>query len=1422
MSARPSTGTTPWSLAAGKSNDPIDLTSDGPSPAADNNSKRQRTTTSGRKAAAPPPQGIVVVSLDSDDEEAPAAAAARGSPSAGASSSSADVTGPTPATGVPPVQSPRAAGKRSTPPSSGMAMPSPSQSKPAVISLDSDDEGDDGGAQVPAASAAAAAAIDMAWSCPECSEENDEDSLFCEACGAAAPPRSTDAPAAAAATPTDTAAAVPSPSAPSSEEKAAEKAAEPPLPPAKKAKLLGTAAVPKRGRATERSMVQVEALVTLVRSCQKRGGGLDRAKVDAIRARLEEGADAGRPDNSGTTAVHEALERGEPEVLRLLLTEGAVDRLKLSRDKNGQTPLVSLVRRLANPSYAQRVPEAALVECTRLLLEACPNEQGRSKVDETDKTGGCALHSAAEFGAPLALTRLLLRAYANPSAADKHGATPLHSLAAWAHKTPTAAAMAAALLDAGADEHAVDDNGVTALETAMAASPPAASAVLAALQREPWEHLPKTLEEAATRAKQETKQAAASKAAASKAPSAARTKAEGKAKLKAPAAAVAAAAASGGAAEEQRQRKQAALAAQAERKQAAAKAEREARRVEALEMATCAICADDTSPADNPIIACDADCGVFVHARSCYDIDGALPEGDWFCDVCAAKSDAERAKGPATLPMCALCLEPPADPTAADAPPAQPMIALDPSVHLGGGGHGGGGGQRYVHVICAQLVPPMWIDYDATPRHATVRAGEDRKRLDEMISHKASCAVCKESRGVKISCCKKGAAPPPSVAPQRRRGNKSVGMPKSAHKRPSQGCKTVMHPACVARERLLRIDERDLHAYCEAHVPELAGEREPEVLRRRHVEMREAALQLGGGDGAGLLPLVQSALTPKKLHPSLLELFLHAPPPPSPSSSPSPASSTLLHVLATTPFERFGAVRSATDGLGLVLHVALKASSAAAAAEATEAAEAAAAASEAAAPDAASSSSGAAPASSTAAMLGMLDDVASLDLAAFTDGGGSVGSEETALASTVRDPATDLRVVAAAKQHRLDGRRWLRLCAGCNGCDGGVAGVAGASTSPSPSPSPLGAWLRDALGACEHSPFGAAVAAAAGRTGGQAEQAALLYAESLKESVEAGATPRPPQLPHTLPPPPPDASVLAERPPRVAQLLLLLWARAAHPAAAAHLQLDAAYQAAIAALGCWPGRGDTDVDLSEGSEPQGIWIKGDAAAEVQPWVYISECVPFDDSPAWPMRPKIGCTIAKRGGGRCGGCSNDPRTECHYGCSCAEGVLGGTCGNRRLQCGLPMRLELVRTEGKGWGVKAGELIAKGDFVIEYVGEYISAAEADRRATLSERAAEYQMDIGAARGGGGSNVIIDAYAMRNLAACINFSCDPNLEKRPIWASHGDRRFPRVGFFAKREINQGEELGYRRDENATTVKRRNGATQCRCGAANCSGWI
>ena len=144
-----------------------------------------------------------------------------------------------------------------------------------------------------------------------------------------------------------------------------------------------------------------------------------------------------------------------------------------------------------------------------------------------------------------------------------------------------------------------------------------------------------------------------------------------------------------------------------------------------------------------------------------------------------------------------------------------------------------------------------------------------------------------------------------------------------------------------------------------------------------------------------------------------------------------------------------------------------------------------------------------------------------------------------------------------------------------------------------------------------------------------------------------------------------------------------------------------------------------------------------------------------------------------------------------------------CEKRSLQMGQAKKLRLKRAEGKGWGVFAdeqvggvvaveeggggggvvvavvggrrrstgrgvswssltltltltAEQIIEGDFVIEYVGEYISQDEARRRAELSPLAGDYMMELpGRGGGGGGAHVVtIDAYAMRNVAACIDF--------------------------------------------------------------------
>ncbi|XP_024978042.1 histone-lysine N-methyltransferase SUVR5 [Cynara cardunculus var. scolymus] len=65
-------------------------------------------------------------------------------------------------------------------------------------------------------------------------------------------------------------------------------------------------------------------------------------------------------------------------------------------------------------------------------------------------------------------------------------------------------------------------------------------------------------------------------------------------------------------------------------------------------------------------------------------------------------------------------------------------------------------------------------------------------------------------------------------------------------------------------------------------------------------------------------------------------------------------------------------------------------------------------------------------------------------------------------------------------------------------------------------------------------------------------------------------------------------------------------------------------------------------------------------------------------------------------------------ECNRNCSCDK-----NCPNRVLQNGVRAKLEIFKTEDKGWAVRAGEPIDHGTFVCEYIGEVIDEQEANKR-------------------------------------------------------------------------------------------------------------
>lgn len=56
-------------------------------------------------------------------------------------------------------------------------------------------------------------------------------------------------------------------------------------------------------------------------------------------------------------------------------------------------------------------------------------------------------------------------------------------------------------------------------------------------------------------------------------------------------------------------------------------------------------------------------------------------------------------------------------------------------------------------------------------------------------------------------------------------------------------------------------------------------------------------------------------------------------------------------------------------------------------------------------------------------------------------------------------------------------------------------------------------------------------------------------------------------------------------------------------------------------------------------------------------------------------------------------------ECNKRCKCCSQM----CTNRLVQHGLQVRLQLFKTQNKGWGIRCLDDVAKGSFLCIYAGE-----------------------------------------------------------------------------------------------------------------------
>jgi SET domain-containing protein len=132
---------------------------------------------------------------------------------------------------------------------------------------------------------------------------------------------------------------------------------------------------------------------------------------------------------------------------------------------------------------------------------------------------------------------------------------------------------------------------------------------------------------------------------------------------------------------------------------------------------------------------------------------------------------------------------------------------------------------------------------------------------------------------------------------------------------------------------------------------------------------------------------------------------------------------------------------------------------------------------------------------------------------------------------------------------------------------------------------------------------------------------------------------------------------------------------------------------------------------------------------------------------------------------------------------------------------------------GFGVFAKKRIPAGTYIIEYLGEKVTIAEADRRAEriTDRKSAETSHTFFF---GVSSRHIIDGNSRGNDARFINHSCDGNCES--------DVRGGRVFISAVRDIKRGEELTFdyalqrHRDDPRGVEKQ----YRCLCGTAACRG--
>ncbi|PTU17753.1 hypothetical protein P175DRAFT_0526290 [Aspergillus ochraceoroseus IBT 24754] len=164
-----------------------------------------------------------------------------------------------------------------------------------------------------------------------------------------------------------------------------------------------------------------------------------------------------------------------------------------------------------------------------------------------------------------------------------------------------------------------------------------------------------------------------------------------------------------------------------------------------------------------------------------------------------------------------------------------------------------------------------------------------------------------------------------------------------------------------------------------------------------------------------------------------------------------------------------------------------------------------------------------------------------------------------------------------------------------------------------------------------------------------------------------------------------------------------------------------------------------------------------------------------------------------------------KIECMGDCGC-----GPECQNQRFQRREYAPVSVIKTEKKGYGLRAEADLRPHQFIYEYVGEVINEGPFHRRMRqYDEEGIKHFYFMSLSKG-----EFVDATKRGNLGRFCNHSCNPNcyVDKWVV----GEKL--RMGIFAERYIQAGEELVF----NYNVDRYGADPQPCYCGEPNCTGFI